>query len=163
MKFKILISVVVVLAVGFQSTGYSQGRLPIPPLYEGEMQNGKRTFNLLMQHSSTEFFPGVQTPTAGYNGSFLGPTLRMRKGDEVVLNVTNQLGMRTTTHWHGFHVPAIMDGGPHQMIESGETWSPTFTILNRASTFWYHPHLMPSGNWRASEARAHKCTWGWRE
>ena len=133
MKFKIVISVVVVLAVGFQSTGYSQGRLPIPPLYEGEMQNGKRTFNLLMQHSSTEFFQGVQTPTAGYNGSFLGPTLFMRKGDEVVLNVTNQLGMRTTTHWHGFHVPAIMDGGPHQMIESGETWSPTFTILNRAS------------------------------
>ena len=56
MKFKILISIVVVLAVGFQSTGYSQGRLPIPPLYEGKMQNGKRTFNLLMQHSSTEFF-----------------------------------------------------------------------------------------------------------
>ena len=39
-----------------------------------------------------------------------------------------------------------MDGGPHQDILNGETWSPTFTILNRASTYWYHPHLHPVDN-----------------
>ena len=100
---------------------------------------------------STEFFPNVLTPTAGYNGNFLGPTLRMRKGERVALHVTNQLGMRTTTHWYGFHIPAAMDGGPHQMIEFGATWSPTFTVLNQASTYWYHPHLMPSFNWRAAD------------
>ena len=132
-KFSILIIGIAVLILA--AIGQAQQPLPIPPLDEGTIENGKRTFNLVMQNGSTEFFTGVQTPTAGYNGNFLGPTLRMRKGDEVVLNVTNQLGMRTTTHWHGFHVPAIMDGGPHQMIESGTTWSPTSTILNRASTF----------------------------
>ena len=34
-----------------------------------------------------------------------------------------------------FDLPAAMDGGPHQDILNGETWSPTFTILNRASTY----------------------------
>ena len=75
MKIKILISVVVVLAVGFHSKVNSQEPLPIPYLDAGMMQNGNRKFNLLMQNSTKEFLPGVQTPTSGYNGTLLGPTL----------------------------------------------------------------------------------------
>jgi len=122
----------------------SQNILPIPPLDEGTWIGGARTFDLLMKNDSTEFFAGVMTPTSGYNGSFLGPTLLMHKGDSLVLNVTNQLGENSTTHWHGFHVPAIMDGGPHQMIPNNTTWSATFKMLNQASTFWYHPHHKPT-------------------
>ena len=118
--------------------------LPIPSLYGGEMQGETKTFDLLMQNGSKEFIAGFLTSTSGYNGDYLGPTLLMRKGDQVVLNVTNQLGERTSTHWHGLHVPAAMDGGPHQMIESGETWTASFPVLNRAATYWYHPHLHPS-------------------
>ena len=118
--------------------------LPIPSLYGGEMQGETKTFDLLMQDGNKEFIAGLLTPTSGYNGDYLGPTLLMRKGDQVVLNVTNQLGERTSTHWHGLHVPAAMDGGPHQMIESGETWTASFPVLNRAATYWYHPHLHPS-------------------
>jgi hypothetical protein len=33
-----------------------------------------------------------------------------------------------------------MDGGPHQRIEPGETWTATYPVLNRAATYWYHPH-----------------------
>jgi bilirubin oxidase len=108
------------------------------------MQGETKTFDLLMQDGNKEFIAGLLTPTSGYNGDYLGPTLLMRKGDQVVLNVTNQLGERTSTHWHGLHVPAAMDGGPHQMIESGETWTASFPVLNRAATYWYHPHLHPS-------------------
>lgn len=43
-------------------------------------------------------------------------------------------------HWHGLHVSAMNDGGPHQEINPSTTWSPTFKVLNNASTFWYHPH-----------------------
>ena len=118
--------------------------LPIPSLYGGEMQGETKTFDLLMQNGSKEFIAGFLTSTSGYNGDYLGPPLLMRKGDQVVLNVTNQLGERTSTHWHGLHVPAAMDGGPHQMIESGETWTASFPVLNRAATYWYHPHLHPS-------------------
>ena len=119
--------------------------LPIPPLDEGVMLEGTRTFNLLMQNGSSELIPGFSTPTSGYNGTFLGPTLLMHQGDEVLLNVTNQLDNPTSTHWHGLHVPAVMDGGPHQMIEPGETWTASYPVLNRAATYWYHPHLHPSG------------------
>ena len=83
---------------------------------------------------------GTTTPTFGYNGDFLGPTLLMNKGDSVTLNVTNSLNTSTTVHWHGFHVAPENDGGPHQAILPGTTWSPSFKIRNEAATYWYHPH-----------------------
>jgi FtsP/CotA-like multicopper oxidase with cupredoxin domain len=33
-----------------------------------------------------------------------------------------------------------MDGGPHQMIQPGESWHPTWTVDQPAATLWYHPH-----------------------
>ena len=114
--------------------------LPIPPRMEGTVQNGMMTYDLTAQLGTKEFLPGLQTDTWGYNGEFLGPTLMLRKGDQVMLRVTNDIGFTTTTHWHGLHVPAIMDGGPHQRIEPGETWTASFEVLNRAATYWYHPH-----------------------
>jgi len=117
----------------------------VPPLDTGVVGNGARTFNLQLQNDSTEFFPEIFTVTSGYNGSFLGPTLLMIKGDSVVMNVTNTMPFATTTHWHGMHLPAVMDGGPHQLIEQNATWVATWEIKNRASTYWYHPHPHPDG------------------
>jgi FtsP/CotA-like multicopper oxidase with cupredoxin domain len=39
------------------------------------------------------------------------------------------------------HLPAVMDGGPHQIIPAGTLWQPYWTVMNQASTLWYHPHL----------------------
>ena len=33
-----------------------------------------------------------------------------------------------------------MDGGPHQPVEPGETWRPSWTVDQPAATLWYHPH-----------------------
>ena len=115
------------------------------PLDTGVVGNGARTFNLQLQNGTTSFFPGIETETSGYNGNFLGPTLLMQKGDSVVMNVTNTMPFATTTHWHGMHLPAVMDGGPHQLIEQNETWVAIWVIKNRASTYWYHPHPHPDG------------------
>jgi bilirubin oxidase len=130
------------LQISFDLTG--QNSLFIPPLDTGVWIGGVRTFNLLMQNGTTQFLPGLQTPTSGYNGSFLGPTLYIQKGDSVSLTVANALGENTTTHWHGLHVPAAMDGGPHQMIAPGSSWTAAFEMRNEASTFWYHPHHKPN-------------------
>ena len=108
--------------------------LPIPTRLEGSV------FHLDMRLGVREFLPGLLTPTKGYNGDYLGPTLFLRSGSHVTLNVTNNTGVTTTTHWHGLHVPAVMDGGPHQTIQLGETWTASFQVLNRAATYWYHPH-----------------------
>ena len=101
------------------------------------------SFNLALSKSSKQFFStGNATTTYGYNGaSFWGPTLIFNKGDNISFNVTNAIGDTTTLHWHGFHIPAKMDGGPHQKIAPGATWSPYFQVMNNAGTFWYHPHL----------------------
>ena len=116
--------------------------LAIPPLLSGKKRDGMRIFNLRMQKGSVEFFKGVKTPTFGVNGNFLGPSLRMRAGETVRLNVHNTIGEPATLHWHGLHVPALFDGGPHQVIEPGKIWSPEFSIKQMAGTFWYHPHTL---------------------
>ena len=53
----------------------------------------------------------------------------------------NNLDEPTTLHWHGLHVSPENDGGPHTVIKAGETWSPSFIVLDHAATYWYHPHL----------------------
>jgi len=114
----------------------SYNDLFVPPSITGT------SFNLTLDKATKQFNSGAATATYGYNGnSFWGPTLIMNQGDDVKINVTNNLSDQTTVHWHGFHIPAIMDGGPHQIIDPGAKWSPNFKIKNNAGTYWYHPHL----------------------
>lgn len=130
MKRIILIASIVLL--GLSCT--AQSPLTIPPLMLGPV------FDLSVQTGTTQFWPGINTPTFGVNGNILAPTLILNKGESVTLNVTNNLNTTTTMHWHGLHVASMNDGGPHQIIQEGATWSPQFEVLNNAGTFWYHPH-----------------------
>ncbi|HLT85013.1 MAG TPA: multicopper oxidase domain-containing protein [Phototrophicaceae bacterium] len=114
--------------------------LAVPPLAESRVEDGTRVFRLTAQEGSAELVPGVRSETWGFNGSYLGPTLRAERGEKVAVEVTNDLERTTTVHWHGMHLPAEMDGGPHQMVEPGGTWRPTWTIDQPAATLWYHPH-----------------------
>jgi FtsP/CotA-like multicopper oxidase with cupredoxin domain len=114
--------------------------LPIPPLAESTVIDGTRVFSLTADQGEMEFTPGMTTPTWGFNGDYLGPTLRATRGEEVAVEVTNNLSETTTVHWHGMHLPAAMDGGPHQPIEPGGQWHPRWRIDQPATTLWYHPH-----------------------
>jgi FtsP/CotA-like multicopper oxidase with cupredoxin domain len=116
-------------------------RLTIPPLAESRVAaDGTRVFELTAQVGTTELLPGKPTDSWGFNGPYLGPTLRAEHGDDVRVKVTNALDESTTVHWHGMHLPAKADGGPHQPIRPGETWTPSWTINQPAATLWYHPH-----------------------
>lgn len=122
-----------ILSSGFK--GYSQNAIPIPDTLSGPV------YNLNIHPDSVQFLPGTKTFTNAFNQySYLGPTLILHKGENVTMNVLNSLDDTTTVHWHGLHVPAMADGGPHTFFLSGSTWSPQFTVNNHASTFWYHPH-----------------------
>lgn len=114
--------------------------LAVPPLAESEVVDGTRVFDLTLQRGESDFGRDRPTPTWGVNGDYLGPTLRASRGEQVQVNVTNHLGEESTLHWHGMHLPAVMDGGPHQMVADGQTWSPTWQINQPAATLWYHPH-----------------------
>lgn len=119
--------------------------LPIPTLLEDTNPDPNiDDFTLEPQEGVTSFFEGTQTRTMGYNGSFLGPVIRAKKGDKVNIHIINKLKETTTVHWHGLEVNGENDGGPDQAIQPGTTWNPSFTINQQASTLWYHPHF--SGN-----------------
>ncbi len=116
--------------------------LAIPPLLEPTIENSVSRYDLTIGASQHDYKQATMTDTYSYNGmSVLGPTLRLRTGDSVVINVTNELDETTTTHWHGGDVPAEDDGGPHSPIGPGATWVADFDVIQPAATLWYHPHL----------------------
>jgi len=75
-------------------------------------------------------------------GSYLGPIIRVRKGQKVRIHFTNDLpdANKSIIHWHGLHLPEIADGHPRYVINSGQTYLYEFEVRNRAGTYWYHPH-----------------------
>lgn len=100
-----------------------------------------------------EIIPGVKTPIYGYNGTYLGPTLRFRIGEPAVVRVWNDLSIETSVHLHGAHTPAHSDGYPTFYVLPGrardyfypstvpmQDGQPDFT--ESPSTLWYHDHGM---------------------
>ena len=72
--------------------------------------------------------------------SYLGPIIRVQKGQKVRIRFTNDIADESIVHWHGLHVPADMDGHPRFVIPRGKTYVYEFKVHNRAGTYWYHPH-----------------------
>ncbi len=114
--------------------------LALPALDEGRTEAGRRVFDLKVAPGGREFLAGVETATIGVNAGFLGPILSARAGDRLRMNVANRIGEPMTLHWHGLHLPAAADGGPHQEIAPDAVWSPEFDLLQKAGTFWFHGH-----------------------
>jgi FtsP/CotA-like multicopper oxidase with cupredoxin domain len=56
------------------------------------------------------------------------------------VNFNNSLPEPSIVHWHGLRLPEEMDAHPRFAIPSGETYTYDFQVLNRAGTYWYHPH-----------------------
>jgi FtsP/CotA-like multicopper oxidase with cupredoxin domain len=112
-------------------------------------------FDLFCRSSPVSILPGRQTMVQQYAallikgpketitdiaGSYLGPIIRLQKGQKVRVNLHNKLDEPTVTHWHGMHVPALMDGHSMYVIDPGETLVYEFEVLNRAGMNIYHPH-----------------------
>jgi len=104
-------------------------KLPIPLILENKSSDANTAdFTLNAEKGITSFFPGVKTDTYGYNSNFLGPVIRVKKGEKVNIHINNQLNEPTTVHWHGLQVNGEMDGGPHSPIKPGGQWNPSFII-----------------------------------
>lgn len=78
----------------------------------------------------------------GYNGSQTPTVLRFREGEDVTINVTNNLDEDTSVHWHGLILPFDQDGVPgisYAGIKPGETFTYNFPIV-QSGTYWFHSH-----------------------
>ena len=118
------------------------GTLPIPTLLTPTDDDGVDVYSLTMQTGTAVLRAGLTSATAGFNGSYLGPVIKVDKGDTVRMAVTNKLSAVSTVHWHGAHVPPSVDGGPQNTIAAGASFSPSFTVNQDACTLWFHPHAL---------------------
>jgi len=115
--------------------------LPIPRERRANAQ-GEIAFSAGARTS--RFVPDEATTTYGYDGPFLGPALRLRRGQKVTINFANHLLEPTTVHWHGLIIPGDVDGGPHRPVAPGQGWRPALPVDQPAATLWFHPHYYPS-------------------
>ncbi len=77
-----------------------------------------------------------------YNGSLYN-VIRIKLGDTLVINFTNNLEQETTIHFHGIRVPNAMDGVPgvtQPPINPGEGFLYKFKPKD-PGTYWFHPHI----------------------
>ncbi len=105
----------------------------------GRTQEG---FRVLRAHPGTMTLPG-RRPTAiwGYDGTAPGPTLRVKRSEELRVRLVNNLPEPTVVHWHGVRLPNAMDGVPgltQPPIAPGAGFDYAFHPPD-AGTFWYRP------------------------
>lgn len=118
--------------------------LPTMSDEDGNNSDAKATYSFI---ANTEVNVTIETPEGSwvtpmwrYNNNPLPLVVRSNRGDNMTLNLDNQLSGDTTIHWHGFKIPAAMDGGPDVPVASNSTKAYTFTMDQPAAPLWFHPH-----------------------
>lgn len=115
---------------------------PPPPSEMPPSAMDAHSLPLDIREGTHEYFSGKASDVILVNGYPMGPTIRLREGGNARMNIQNHLPEATTVHWHGMLLPPEMDGGPHQSIEPGATWTPHWRVKQEAATLWYHAHPM---------------------
>ncbi len=90
----------------------------------------------------TMMIDGRPSRAIGINGTVPGPLIRLREGQNVRLNVINDLDEDSSIHWHGLLVPMQFDGVPgisFPGIKPRSKFVYEFPI-KQAGTYWYHSH-----------------------
>lgn len=131
-----------VLAAGTGLTWAQASARPLPVIPLTDFTDGvEGRIRLDLKQSRHDFGNGAASETFGISRDYLGPVLRVKQGQTLPFDVTNGIGDTSTIHWHGLHIPGAVDGGPHQEIAPGETWSPDVPIVQQASMNWFHSHM----------------------
>ncbi|XP_038883316.1 laccase-11 [Benincasa hispida] len=86
-------------------------------------------------------------PIVMVNGMFPGPTIYVREGDRVLINVTNHAQYNMSIHWHGLKQqrngwadgPAYITQCP---IKTGNSYTYDITVTGQRGTLWWHAHIL---------------------
>jgi blue copper oxidase len=92
-----------------------------------------------------EVLPGRRTPILAYavesrGKTFLNPAILARRGDQMRLRMINRIDQPTVIHWHGLSVDSRNDGNGLNVVPPGRSMDYDFTLRDRSSMYWYHPH-----------------------
>ncbi|XP_073270301.1 laccase-11-like isoform X1 [Primulina huaijiensis] len=85
-------------------------------------------------------------PIVTVNGMFPGPTIYVREGDRVQINVTNHARYNMSIHWHGIKQyrngwadgPAYITQCP---VQTGQSYTYDFNVTGQRGTLWWHAHI----------------------
>jgi len=72
--------------------------------------------------------------------AYQNPTIRIKRGKQFNARLQNDLDEPTIVHWHGLHLPGVMDGHPRTTIPAGAHYDYAFKVANRGGMYWYHTH-----------------------
>jgi len=110
---------------------------------------------LVVKPGQQQIFPGSPTNVWRYEAevlqgpadsiltipdSYLGPIFNLQKGTNLRVHFVNEIPQESVVHWHGLHVPEHADGHPRFSVEKGESYTYNFKVMDRAGSYWYHPH-----------------------
>ncbi len=111
--------------------------LPVPPLIES--RRGQPLF-LTLQHCHWSFSGSSddKAQVLGVNGRYLGPTVRVSRGDDVKLIWSNCLAEPVAMSVSGLQVSGALMGGAPRVMPAGAEWAPVIAIRQAAATCWYH-------------------------
>lgn len=109
--------------------------LNIPPV----LDVGRGRPILLSSVSSKRVFDdNRKVETWGFNGLYLGPTIRCKQGDFVRFNYHNHLPQAVSLGVQGLQINGELYGGVGRQFQSGMSWAPIMPISQPAATCWYH-------------------------
>jgi len=86
---------------------------------------------------------GKEVRMFGYNGQIPGPLLKVDQNSQIFINVTNNLDVNTTIHWHGLRLENEFDGNPGITMkeqEPGESFEYKLDFDDEGM-YWYHSHV----------------------
>lgn len=127
---------------GHQRTPKFQAILRVPTvLHPTRTDNTTDYYDIVQREATAEFWPGKKTPIWGYEGTFPGPTIKVRQSRRTAVRHINNLGMPTVVHLHGGLTPSDSDGFPTDFVMPGKEKT-YFYPNDRAATLWYHDHAM---------------------
>jgi len=118
--------------------------LPVLTDEDGNSNDAKATYTLTANQNVNV---NIETPNGNwttpmwrYNNNPLPMVIKANRGDQMTLNFNNKLMSDSTIHWHGFKIPANMDGGPDFPVAPNKSMTYSFTMNQPAASMWFHPH-----------------------
>jgi suppressor of ftsI len=131
------------IAAAILATGPATGQEAFPQPAELISADGVLNTELTVSREEIEL-DGAPTVATVYNGSFVGPTMRVRPGDRIELALNNTLDEPTNIHFHGLHVSPSGDADNIFLhIEPGATQQYVVELPDNhpTGTYWYHSHM----------------------
>ncbi|RJF96739.1 multicopper oxidase family protein [Noviherbaspirillum cavernae] len=116
-----------------------------PP--ELRSQNGELRTTLTVAPATVQL-AGKSVTTTVYNGSWIPPVLRLRPGEQLLLDLDNRAAEPTNEHFHGLNVSpginadATVSDNVFVHVEPGSKVSYRIAIppTHNSGLYWYHTH-----------------------